>query len=68
MLDLSLPVQVVDFMFLSLIFAFSARRMLRDQPIDSSDPLLNNRGARMVGETALVVAGDRARQRAGQAG
>ena len=54
-LDLSLPVQVVDFVFLSLIIAFSAKRILRDKPIESSDPLMNRRGARMVGETALVV-------------
>jgi len=53
--DLSLPMQVIDFVFLSLIALFSARRFLRDRPIASSDPLLNRRGARMVGETALVV-------------
>ena len=54
-LDLSLPVQVIDFVFLSLIIAFSAKRFLRDRPIESSDPLMNRRGARQVGETALVV-------------
>lgn len=54
-LDLSWPMQVIDFVSLSLIFAFSARRFLRDRPIESSDPLLNRRGARLVGETALVV-------------
>jgi inner membrane protein len=53
--DLSLPMQVVDFVFLSLIAAFSARRFLRDKPIESSDPLLNRRGARMIGQTAMVV-------------
>ena len=53
--DISLPLQVVDFVFLSLIAAFSARRYLRDRPIESSDPLMNRRGARMVGESALVV-------------
>jgi membrane protein implicated in regulation of membrane protease activity len=53
--DISLPLQVVDFVFLSLIAAFSARRFLRDKPIESSDPFMNRRGARMVGETALVV-------------
>jgi membrane protein implicated in regulation of membrane protease activity len=46
---------MIDFVALSLIAAFSARRLLRDQPIASSDPLMNRRGARMVGETALVV-------------
>ena len=54
-LDLSLPVQVIDFVFLSLIIAFSAKRFLGERPIESSDPLMNRRGARLVGETALVV-------------
>jgi membrane protein implicated in regulation of membrane protease activity len=54
-LDLSLPFQVIDFVFLSLIIAFSAKRILRDRPIESSDPLMNQRGARLVGETAVVV-------------
>jgi hypothetical protein len=54
-LDLSLPAQVIDFVFLSLIIAFSARRILRDKPIESADPLMNRRGARLVGETATVV-------------
>lgn len=53
--DISLPMQVVDFVFLSLIAAYSAKRLLRDRPIESSDPLMNRRGARLVGETALVV-------------
>lgn len=53
--DLSLPMQVIDFVFLALIVAFSAKRFLREKPIESSDPLMNRRGARMVGETALVV-------------
>lgn len=53
--DLSLPMQVIDFVFLALIMAFSAKRFLREKPIESSDPLMNRRGARMVGETALVV-------------
>lgn len=51
----SVPVQVVSFVFLSLIAAFSARRFLAEQPIESADPLMNRRGARMVGQTALVT-------------
>lgn len=54
-LDLSVPAQIIDFVFLSLIAVFSARRWLRDKPIVSSDPLMNRRGARLVGDTALVV-------------
>jgi len=55
LLHLSLPVQVIDFVFLSLIIAFSARRFLRESPIVGADPLMNRRGARMVGQTAVVV-------------
>lgn len=47
--------QVVCFVFLALIAAFSAKRWLRDKPIVSSDPLLNNRLGRLVGETARVT-------------
>jgi len=54
-LGLSLPFQMIDFVFFALIFAFSARRLLRERPIEGADPLMNRRGARMVGETALVV-------------
>lgn len=50
-----LALQVIAWVSLSLIFAFSARRWLRERPIVSSDPLLNNRLGRMVGETALVT-------------
>ena len=53
-LDLTLPSQVVIFISLSLIAAFSAKRFLRDQPIVSSDPLLNQRGSRLIGDTAVV--------------
>lgn len=48
--------QIVSFVFLSLIFAYSARRWVRDKPIESSDPLMNNRAGRMVGQTAVVTA------------
>lgn len=55
LLHLSLPVQVIDFVSLSLIVAFSARRFLRDSPIVGADPLMNRRVARMVGQSAVVV-------------
>jgi membrane protein implicated in regulation of membrane protease activity len=54
-LDLSLPAQVIDFVFLSLIAAFSAKRFLRDKPIESADPLMNRPGQRLVGQSVLVV-------------
>ena len=54
-LALGLPSQVVIFVSLSLIAAFSAKRILRDQPITSADPLLNRRGQRLVGETGVIT-------------
>lgn len=54
-IGLALPAQIIVFVFLSLIAAFSARRFLRDQPIVSSDPLMNRRGSRLVGELALIT-------------
>ena len=54
-IGLGLPAQVVVFVSLSLIAAFSAKRVLRDSPIESSDPLLNQRGTRLIGESALVT-------------
>jgi membrane protein implicated in regulation of membrane protease activity len=53
--DPAIEIQVIEFVSLSLIFAFSAKRFLRERPIESSDPLMNRRGARLVGETATVV-------------
>ncbi|MEP4238548.1 MAG: NfeD family protein [Erythrobacter sp.] len=54
-LGLGLPAQVIVFVSVSLIAAFSARRLLRDSPIVSSDPLMNQRGSRLVGETAIIT-------------
>ena len=51
----SVPMQIVSFVSLSLIFAFSAKRFLRDRPIESSDPLMNNRAGRLIGQTAVVT-------------
>lgn len=54
-LDLGVPLQIVNFVFLSLIIVFSARRILAETPIASTDPLLNNRMARLVGQSGTVA-------------
>lgn len=54
-LGLGLPAQVIIFVSLALIAAYSAKRFLRDTPIESSDPLLNRRASRLIGETAIVT-------------
>lgn len=51
----SVPMQIVSFVSLALIFVFSTRRFYRDKPIESSDPLMNQRAARLVGQTATVT-------------
>jgi len=53
--DISIAFQVVDFVSLALIAAFSAHRFLKDKPIESTDPLMNQRGARLVGQVARVT-------------
>jgi membrane protein implicated in regulation of membrane protease activity len=52
---LAVVLQVTVFVVLALISVFSARRFLDDNPIVSSDPLMNRRGARLVGQTAQVA-------------
>lgn len=54
-LGLSLGSQVIIFASIALIAVYSARRFLRDTPIESADPLMNQRGHRLIGETALVT-------------
>lgn len=53
--DPSAAIQIVTFVVLSLVFAFAARRWLHDDPIASTDPLMNQRAARLVGQTATVT-------------
>lgn len=49
------PLEIISFVSLALIAVYSARRYFSFQAIVSSDPLLNQKGGRMVGEIALVV-------------
>lgn len=55
LLPIGLPVQIVIFAVLAIVAVFSGRRYLRDNPIVEADPLMNQRGARLVGETAVVT-------------
>lgn len=47
--------QVALFAVLAIAAVFWARRYLRDNPIESSDPLLNQRSARYIGEVVTLV-------------
>jgi inner membrane protein len=47
--------QVAMFALLAIGAVFWARRYLKDNPIESTDPLLNQRGSRYIGEVVTLV-------------
>jgi len=49
------PLQIVIFALLAMIAVFTGRRYLRSNPVAAADPLMNRRGARMVGEVGTVT-------------
>lgn len=51
----SLPLQVALFAILSVLAVYAAKRFLKDNPIQSEDPALNDRGARLTGEVVVVI-------------
>jgi membrane protein implicated in regulation of membrane protease activity len=54
-LPLTVPMQVMLFAVLAAVALVLGRRWLVRNPIDSADPMLNDRGGQLVGETALVT-------------
>lgn len=53
--ELPLPAQLLSFAAWTAIAVWIGRSWYRDNPVDSSDPLLNDRVARLLGETVTVV-------------
>lgn len=54
-LPISSAVQMVIFALLCLLATWAGRRWYADNPVESSDPLLNDRVARLIGEVVTVV-------------
>lgn len=54
-LPISMTAQIALFAVLSVAAVYAGRRWFALNPIESSDPKLNDRGARLVGETVTVV-------------
>ena len=54
-LPITVPLQVVLFAGLSLGAVFFGRNWLRANPIEGADPMMNDRGARAIGETVMVT-------------
>jgi membrane protein implicated in regulation of membrane protease activity len=53
--DLPAAFQFVVFALFSLASVYAGRRWYHAHPVESSDPLLNDRAARLIGETVVVV-------------
>ena len=53
--DLPVAAQLLSFAAWSAVAVWIGRRWYSENPIDSSDPLLNHRVARLLGETVTVV-------------
>ena len=55
LLPVSVPAQLLIFALLCLLSVWGGRRWYAANPVDSQDPLLNDRTARLIGEVVLVV-------------
>lgn len=54
-LPIGLPLQLLIFAALSIAAVWAGRRWYADHPVASTDPLLNDRTARLIGQTVIVV-------------
>jgi len=50
-----LPLQILLFAVLSVVSVFAGKRWLRSNPVEPLDAKMNDRGARLVGETVIVT-------------
>ncbi len=54
-LPVPVAIQLVLFAMFAVVSVYAGRRWFRMNPIESADPKLNDRGARMIGEIVTVV-------------
>ena len=52
---MSIAMQVAFFAILSVLTVYAGKKFLKDNPIESDDPNLNNRGGRLTGEIVTVI-------------
>ena len=55
LVPIGLPLQIVVFAVLAIVAVFTGRRYLRSNPIQPADPMMNDRGARAIGEMVVVT-------------
>lgn len=53
--DINMAAQLLLFALAAITMTYGARRWYTANPVASEDPLLNDRAARLIGQTALVV-------------
>jgi membrane protein implicated in regulation of membrane protease activity len=53
--ELGIAGQLIGFAAWSVVTVLIGRRWYRDYPVETSDPMLNDRAARLVGEVVTVV-------------
>jgi len=52
---IEVTIQIALFAGLSVVAVLAGKRWLRNNPIEGADPLMNDRGGRLVGETVVVT-------------
>lgn len=55
LLPIPWPAQIVMFAILAIVSVFAGRQWLRRNPVHAADPLMNDRGARVVGTIVTVT-------------
>jgi membrane protein implicated in regulation of membrane protease activity len=55
LVPLGLPAQVILFAVLSVVALYLGKRFIAANPVHEADPGMNDRGARLVGETVTVT-------------
>jgi len=53
--EIGMPWQIVMFAALAIAAVFTGRRYLRSHPVEAADPMMNDRGARTIGEIVTVT-------------
>jgi len=53
--ELTLPAELAVFGAWSVVTVLVGRRWYADYPVESADPLLNDRGARLIGQEVVVI-------------
>jgi membrane protein implicated in regulation of membrane protease activity len=54
-LPIDLPIQIVVFAVAAIVAVFTGRNYIRRNPVTEADPMMNRRGARLVGEVVRVT-------------